>query len=106
MLQNHLTDLVQWSALIGFLLPLLVAVVQQSHWSKAVRTVIGIIAVLVTSFVTTAVEGKLTWDRWAESLVVVFVLAMTAYKSVWVPLGAAPLIEEKTSPKPEAPPAR
>jgi hypothetical protein len=103
MLVNHLTDLVQWSALIGFLLPLLVAIVQQSHWSSKVRTIIGVIAVLVTSFVTTAVEGKLTWDRWAESLVVVFVLAMTAYKSVWVPLGAAPFIEAKTSTKPAKP---
>ena len=92
-----MTNLAQWSALVGFLLPLLIAIVQQSHWSRRTRTVVGAIAVTVAALVTAATENKLNWDTWATSLIWIAVTAYTSYRNVWIPLGAAPAIEEKTT---------
>lgn len=92
-----MTNLAQWAALVGFVTPLLVAVVQQSHWGRPVRTVIGILSVLAASVVTAAVEGHLTLHSWATSLIWVATAAYTSYTHIWVPLGAAPAIEQATT---------
>lgn len=94
-----MSNLAQWSALVGFVLPLLVAIVQQSHWSRAVRTVIGIIAVIISAGVTAFVENKLNWNNWATSLIAIATVAFTTYRNVWVPLGAADWVEAVTSKK-------
>lgn len=94
-----MSNLAQWSALVGFLLPIVVAVVQQAHWSRTVRTVIGIIAAIVAAIVTAATENKLTWHTWATSLIFVSTLAFTTYRNLWVPLGALDWWEAVTSRK-------
>lgn len=95
-----MTNLAQWSALVGLLLPLLIAVVQQTHWSSPVRTIIGVLASVIASIVTPAVYSNLNWHTWATSFITVFGAALITYKAVWVPLGAAPWIEKSTSVKP------
>jgi hypothetical protein len=93
-----MTNLAQWSALVGFLLPLVVAVIQRPTFSRRLRTVIGIAASAGTAVLTALIEGKLTWNNWATSFIFVAVTAWASYGHVWVPAGAAPYIEAKTSP--------
>lgn len=92
-----MSNLAQWSALVGFLVPILVAVIQQPRFSRPVRTVIGIVMAVAAAVVTAAVEGKLTWNTWATSVIFVVASAFTTYRNVWVPIGAADWIEAKTS---------
>lgn len=92
-----MSNLAQWSALVGFVIPILVAVVVQSKWSRAVRTVIGVAASLVAATVTALVEAKLTAGTWATSSIWVLTTAMVSYRNIWVPLGAAPWVEQKTN---------
>lgn len=98
-----MTDVAQWAALVGFILPLVVAIVQQSHWSRTVRTVIGAICVVVAAVVTALVEDKFNMHQWATSLIFIALTAYSSYTHIWVPIGAAPWIQNHilaTNPKP------
>ena len=99
------TLLIQLSALVGTLLPLLVAVVQRAHWPGWLRTAIGVVAIIVASVITAASQHKLNLNDWAASALTVFLLTKTTYLAVWKPSGVAPWIEAATSPSaPAAPP--
>lgn len=93
-----MSDLAQWSALVGFLLPLLVAVLQRPQFSQTVRTVVGICASIVAALITAWAETDLNWHTWSTAVIFIALTSWTTYKRVWVPVGAAPLIEAKTSP--------
>lgn len=93
-----LIDLAQWSALVGFLLPLVVAVIQRPSFSKRMRTIIGIIGSVVAAFFAAWAQGKLNWEGWATSLIFISLTSWTSYLAVWVPAGAAAWVEAKTSP--------
>lgn len=110
-----MSQLAQLSALIGFLLPILIAVVQKSHWSRAVKTVVGAIVCIIVATITAIVHGDVTtWHEWATALIFIFGAALVTYRNVWVPLGAAPWIEANvlggksagTSPRTAVPPGR
>lgn len=101
-----MSNLAQWSALVGFLIPLAIAVVQQTHWRRWVRTVIGVVCSLGAAIITAAVENRLTWNTWATSAIWIVTTAMVSYRTIWVPLGAAPTIEAKTTVAPTTPPTQ
>lgn len=92
-----MSNLAQWSALVGFLIPILVAVIQQPVFTRPVRTVIGVIMAVLAAVVTAAVQNQLTWNTWATSVIWVATFAFTTYRNVWVPLGAIDWIEALTS---------
>lgn len=93
-------NLAAWSSLVGLLLPLLVAVVQQAHWSAKVRTTVGVAACVVAAVGTAYFQGKLDLHNFVESALVIFTLAKVSYLSVWKPTGTTPAIEQATSPTP------
>jgi hypothetical protein len=93
------SNLSQWSALVGFILPLVVAIVQQSHFSRTARTIIGAVSVVVSAVITALLQNTLDWNTWATSVIWIATTAFTAYRNVWVPLGAADWIEAVTSGK-------
>lgn len=94
-----MSNLSQWSALVGFLVPLAIAIVQQSSWPRVVRTIIGAIACVAAAIITALTENKLDWNTWATSVIFVATIAFTSYRNVWVPLGAIDWIEALTSGK-------
>lgn len=93
-------NLAAWSSLVGLLLPLLVAVVQQQHWSPRVRTIVGVAACAAAAAVTSYLQGTLDLHHFAESALVIFTLAKTSYLAVWKPTGTTGVIEQATSPRP------
>ena len=98
-------NLGQWSALVGILLPLLVAVVEQQHYPSWLRSLIGDLACGFAAVVTAYLQGNLDFHNWYSSAVVIFALAKTSYLAVWKPSTVAPRIEAATSnPLTPAPP--
>jgi peptidoglycan/LPS O-acetylase OafA/YrhL len=92
-----MTNLAQIAAVIGFALPLVVAVVQQHHWPRWLKTIIGVVCALAASIATPAIYTNLTWHTWGTSFVVILVAMLTTYRNVWEPVGATPFIEAKTT---------
>ena len=93
-----MSNLAQWSALVGFLLPLVIAVIQRPSFSRPVRTIIGVVFSVGAAILTALIEGNLSINSWATSLIFVAMAAYTSYTHVWVPVGAAPYVEKVTSP--------
>src|SRR4051812_37277217 len=90
------SSLAQWSALVGFLLPLLVAFVQRQHWSNNVRTIVGVAACAIAAILTTWIEGNLNLHNFGQSVIVIFMMTKTSYLAVWKPTGTTQTIEQSS----------
>lgn len=87
------SSLAQWSALVGFLLPLIVAKIQNTHWSNELRTAVGVAACAVAAIVTTWIEGNLNVHNFGQSVIVIFMMTKTSYLAVWKPSGTTKVLE-------------
>lgn len=84
------------SAMVGSLLPLLVAVVNRSHWAPWAKGAVVIVSSLAAGVVTSWLTGELTGKTLAESALIVAGSAVAAYKLFWQPTGIAPALERAT----------
>lgn len=94
-----MSHLAQLSALVGFALPFLVAIVQQSKWSRTVRTIVGVAASVATATILAILHGDVTAHSWGTAVIGVVGAAMVSYKTIWEPIGAVPWVERVTSGK-------
>ena len=93
-----MTNLVMWSLVVGFFMPPIQAVIQQTNWSDKVRAAVNFVACVVAGAGVAFFQGDFTGRRFVESALVVLVTAISVYKGTWKPTGIAPAIEKKTSP--------
>lgn len=93
-----MSNLAMWSLIVGFFTPIVVAVIQQPKWSSGARAVITFLFCIITGGVTTALQGALTGERLVSSVLLILVTAITTYKGLWQPTGAAPALERATTP--------
>lgn len=101
-----MSNLQMWALIVGFLLPPVLAVIQQARWSDAFRAVVAFLACAVAGAGTAYFQGDLNFERWVEAGLVILVSAMATYRGLWKPSGIAPAIEAKTSPGGNPPPQR
>lgn len=93
-----MTNLMMWSLIVGFFMPPVQAVIQQTHWSSRVRAGVNFVACAVAGAGVAFFQGEFTGRRFVESGLVVLVTTIAVYKGTWKPSGIAPAIEEATSP--------
>lgn len=92
------TSLSQWSALVGFLLPLIVAKIQSEKWSNQVRTIVGVAACAIAAVVTAYIDKTLNLHNFVQSAIVIFLMTKTSYLAVWKPTGTTDKLERNSSP--------
>jgi hypothetical protein len=85
-----------WLMAVGFFSPPIIAVIQQSRWSPRRQSVIAFLFYLVVAAVTAWLNGIFSAVGLVTAILVVFVIASTAYKNLWKPTGIAPAIEAAT----------
>jgi hypothetical protein len=90
-------DTASWGALIGALLPFLIAIVQQPRWSSGFRQIIAVVVSVIAGVGTVLVSGNFDVQNWLVTLVAVIGAAQAAYALVWRPTNVAPTIEAKTA---------
>lgn len=93
-------NIVQWTLLVGFFLPLVIAIIQQESWGEAVQAVVTIICVLVASLVVFLLMTQpvpFVWPEYVGTLFLMYIMTITAYYGTWLPTGLAPVIEHSTS---------
>lgn len=82
--------------LVGALLPLVTAVIQQPGWSKKTRSAVGLLVSLVAGIGTAAAGGDLDWSGDPIATVAaVMAAAEAAYEKLWQPT-VAPAVERAT----------
>lgn len=92
-----MTNFQMWSLIVGFALPPVLAVVQQTSWSSRLKAVVAFVASAVAGAGVAYFQGDLTGRRFVEAGLVVLVTAVATYQSFWKPTGVAPAIETKTN---------
>lgn len=92
-----MTDLEMYALIVGFLLPPVLSVVQQSGWSDRLRAVVAFLACALAGAGTAYFQGDLTGRRFVSASLVVLVTALATYRNLWKPTGVSPAIETKTN---------
>ena len=92
-----MTNFQMWSLVVGFALPPVLSVVQQSQWSDRLRAVVAFLACAVAGAGVAYFQGDLTGERFVEAGLVVLVTAIATYRNFWKPTGVSPAIEAKTN---------
>lgn len=83
-------DLGQWAAIVGIVLPFLVALLQKASWgdpqrTKMINSGIFAAAVVVASIIYAAIKysGDFSWARWEEVLLAMLVWGIATYHTFW-----------------------
>lgn len=92
-----------WSLIVGFVAPMVIAVLQRPTFPRQLRAVVTVAFCIVVGFVTVLVTGQLTGKTLTASILIVLVTAMVTYEHLWKATGIAPLVEKATSPPPRRP---
>lgn len=93
-----MTNLEMWALVVGFVLPPVLAVVQQTNWSNRLRAVVAFAACLAAGTGTVLVQkDHWDWSEWVSTSLLVLVTAIATYRNFWKPTGIATGIEVKTN---------
>lgn len=82
----------------GALLPVVIAVAQQWHWSKAERALAALVVSVVAGLVVAAVNGVTTVQETVMIIVSTVIATQATHQGVWKPIGVAGVVETYTSP--------
>lgn len=86
-----------WAAIVGFLMPLVIAVINRRDWSSPAKGMSAFVACLVAAFGTAYFEGGLSdANDVVTAALVVFTMAITTFQFWWKPSGIADGIESRT----------
>lgn len=91
-----MSQLVQWSAIVAFVIPLVLSVLNQSKWSSTMKAVVFFLVSIVAAAGTAYFQGDLTGKRWLDAALVIVPAAAAFYHGFWKPTGIAPVLEEGT----------
>lgn len=86
-----------WALVVGFFMPPVQALIQQTGWASQLRAVVNFAACAVAGAGVAYFQGDLTGRRFVEAGLVVLVASIATYKGAWKPTGIAPAIETKTN---------
>lgn len=84
-------------AIGGGLLPFVIALINQSHWSPKLRGAVAFLVCLGGAAALAYWHGTLTWGDWRNTAIVVTGAAMVMYHALWKPSGLAPAVEDATT---------
>jgi hypothetical protein len=87
---------VTFAAIVGFLVPPAVAVINREKWSSQVKGVIAFLVCLLAAIGTAWYEQSVEWNDLRKVLPIVFGAAILTYHQFWKPSGIAPTIEKNT----------
>lgn len=90
-------QLIQVSALLGAVFPLLAAFFKQSGLSKQANTAICVVLAGIESLVLLVSQGQLTAENWSTSFVLLYTTAGASFKNLWQPLGIEGWLKSATS---------
>lgn len=94
---DSVKDVASWGALIGVVLPLLIAVLNQPRWTPQQRQLLAVGVSTVAGVGTVIASGNFDLQNWLVTIAAVIGAAQAAYAVLWKPTNIAPTIETKTS---------
>lgn len=91
-----MSNLQTWSTLVGLVMPVIVALLNQPQWKPWVKSAVAIAASVVAAGVTCELSGQLSVSDLAGSAITIATASIATFHLFWKPTGAAPAIEAST----------
>jgi hypothetical protein len=92
----------QAAVIVGFFLPLVLAIPIQGHWPNLIRTLFAVAAYAAAGAIIAAASGSFTGKDFWQVTLEVLTLGVIGYQGVWKPSGLSPVIERHTNVNPAA----
>lgn len=89
----------------GFFLPIVIAVINQPHWSKEFKTLLHFVACMFVTALQLSVEGRFDRHNFFPTMLLVLAGSVTMFQGILKPSGLADVIEKATSPRSPSKPA-
>lgn len=93
-----MTDLDLWAAVVGALMPGLIAVVNRPSWPAWARAAVAVVVSVIAGAMTAYLGGDLHGISIVRAILLTLFSALGFYKLIWHPSGVAVAIEKATSP--------
>lgn len=90
------SDLFMWSGLVGFGLPLVIAVIIQSRWSDTVKAIVAFVACCAAGAGTAYFSGHFQGRSIVSAVLVVMTVGMALYQGFYKPSGITAAIRSAT----------
>ncbi len=78
-----MSDLALWSIIVGFFLPLVIAVIHQPNFPEWAGVTITVLVSGIAGIVTTGIEGDLNLHNASRSVLICLVGAIFFYQHTW-----------------------
>lgn len=92
-----LSNYTMWMMICGFFIPPVEAVIQQSHFSNALRATLNFIMCCAVAVGITYWQAHIDFHNWLKSALVILVTAIATYHGMWKPTNIAPTVEKKST---------
>jgi hypothetical protein len=97
-----MTSAEMWAAVVAFLLPPVIALIQQEGWSERRKAIVAFGAAIVAGLGTTYFAGTLVFEAGnlmniLTNCLIVFLGAIAFYSEFWKKTGIAPKIQTATT---------
>ena len=86
----------QWTAVVGILLPLAIAVINRTAWESPLKAIAAVGVCMLAAAGEVAVKGQFDLKHWSQNALAVFFLTVTTYYGFWKPTGIADAVEKRT----------
>jgi len=84
-----------WAALVGAILPAIVAWVIRSTWSAETKGAVAVVTAVLAGAGTAFVSGQWSGEDVLRSVLIVAFLSQIAYQTFWKPSGIGNRIEQR-----------
>jgi lysylphosphatidylglycerol synthetase-like protein (DUF2156 family) len=91
------TNLEMWTYIVGVVMPLIVALITQTHWERCTQALTAVAVCVVVGVGTCYFNGALDVRDLAASILRIFIAAIAAYYGFWKPTGIAPRLQAATT---------
>lgn len=88
----------QWAAVVGFVLPALVAIINREPWKPWIKAVVALVSSALVGTVTALLSGQFTGATWIQAIGIVFAASQVAYMLWWKKSGITDWIEQNILP--------
>lgn len=83
--------------LTGTVLPLLISLINQCHWSAGVKSIVALVVCCAAAAAVSIHAGVTSGQGIAGAAIIVVTVTKALYEAFWKPTGIAPTIENATS---------
>ncbi|BCW61832.1 hypothetical protein [Arthrobacter sp. StoSoilB22] len=85
-----------WLMAVAFFAPPVIAVIQQTRWSARKQSIVAFLFYVAVAGVWVWLNGLFSVVGWIAAVLLVFIVAGTAYREAWKKLGVTGAIQSAT----------